>query len=136
MKKKNSPSGNIFVHFILCQREKKRHWIVHRAWLCVIRFRAVDHFILGGRRPWVSKHRSDYVRGKICFKEIVLNTKLDLNHPSFMHLVYEFVYHIYLCYCLYLNLYVFLLLNHKVNCWYISNNLSTDLKTYRSKYKQ
>ena len=140
--------------FILCQRERKRHWVVRRARPCVLRFHAVNHFILGGRRLWVSKYHSDCVMGEICFKEIVSNTRLDLNHLSFTHFVYEFliicrflliyvqylfivfVYHIYLCYCLCLDLYVFLLLNHKVNCWYISNNLSIDLKTYRSKYKQ
>ena len=113
-----------FCAFILCQREWKRHWVVRRAWLCVLRFRAVDHFILEGKRPWVSKHHNDCVRGEICFKEVVSNTRLDLNHPSFTHLVYEFLitckfllkyiqclfitfaYHIYLCYCLYLDLYV------------------------------
>ena len=115
-----------FVHFILCQRERKRHWVVCRARPCILRFRAVDCFILGGRRPWVSKHHNDCVRGEICFKEVVSNTRLDLNHPSFTHLVYEFlitckfllkyiqylfitlVYHIYLCYCLYLDLCVIL----------------------------
>ena len=64
---------------ILCQRERKMHWVVRRAWPCVLRFHAEDHFILGGRRPWVSKHYSDCVKGEICFKEIVSNTRLDLN---------------------------------------------------------
>ena len=67
----------------MCQRERKRHWVVHRAWPCVLRFRAVDHFILGGKHPQVSKHHSDCVKGKICFKEIVSNTRLDLNYSSF-----------------------------------------------------
>ena len=108
--------------FILCQREIKKHWVVLRARPCMLHFRAVDHFILEGKRPWVSKYHNDCVRGKICFKEIVSNTRLDLNHSSFTHLVCEFliiyrflliyiqylfialVYHIYLCYCLYLDL--------------------------------
>ena len=81
----------IFCAFILCQRERKRHWVVRRARPCVLRFHVVDHFILGGRRPWVSKHHSDCVRGEICFKEIMSNTRLDLNHSSFMHLVCEFL---------------------------------------------
>ena len=111
----------IFYAFILCQRERKRHWVVHRTQPCVLQFHVVDHFILRGRRPWVSKHYSDCVRGKICFKEIVSNTRLDLNHSFFMHLVCELlticrflliyiqylfialVYHIYLCFCLYLD---------------------------------
>ena len=112
----------IFCAFILCQRERKRHWVVRKARPCVLRFHVADHFILGGRHLWVSKHHSDCVRGEICFKEIVLNTRLDLNDSSFMHLVCEFlticrfllkyiqylfialVYHIYLYYCLYLDL--------------------------------
>ena len=120
--RKNSPV-RIFCAFILFQRERKRHWVVRRAQPCVLHFCAVDHFILGGRRPWVSKHRSNCVRGEICFKEIVSNTRLiNLNHLSFKHLVCEFliisiilfkyiqylfitlVYHIYLCCCLYLDL--------------------------------
>ena len=80
-----------FVHFILCQRERKRHWVVRRARPCELCFRAVDHFILGSRRPWVLKHHSDCMRGEICFKEIVSNTRLNLNHSFFTHLVYEFL---------------------------------------------
>ena len=89
---------------------------------CVLRFHVVNHFILGGICPWVSKHHSDCVRDKICFKEIVSNTRLNMIHSSFIHLVYEFliickflllyiqyifitfVYHIYLCYYLFLDL--------------------------------
>ena len=41
----------------------------------------------------------------IRFKEIVSNTKLDLNHPSFMHLVCEF-----LIICRFLLIYYILLL--------------------------
>ena len=112
------------MHFILCQREKKRYWVVRKARPCVFRFRVVNHFILGDRRPWVSKHHGDCGRGEICFKEIVSNTRLDLNHSSFTHLVCEFliickflliciqylfmvfVYYINLCYCLYLDRYI------------------------------
>ena len=79
------------MHFILCQRERKRHWVVRRTRPCELCFCAVDHFILGGRRPWVSKHHSDCMRGEICFKEIVSNTRLNLNHSFFTHLVYEFL---------------------------------------------
>ena len=120
--KKNSPTVRIFYAFILCQRERKRHWVVRRTRPCVLRFRAIDHFILGSRHPWVSKHHNDCVRGEICFKEIVSNTRLDLNHSFFTHLVYEFliicrflliyiqylfialIYRIYLYFCLYLDL--------------------------------
>ena len=80
--RENSPS-EIFVHSFLCQRERKRHWVVHRARPCVLLFRVEDHFILGGKRPRVSKHHSESMRGKICFKEIVSNTRLDLNCSSF-----------------------------------------------------
>ena len=136
----------IFCAFILCQRERKRHWVVCRARPCVLRFRVVDHFILGGRRPWVSKHHSDCVRGEICFKEIMSNTRLDLNHSSFMHLVCEFliicrfllIYIIYFYYFCLSHLFVLLLIFRsvccslcfitKVNCWNISNNLKADLK--------
>ena len=121
--RENYPN-EIFMHSFLCQREKKRHWVVCRTRPCVLRFRAIDHFILGSRHPWVSKHHNDCVRGEICFKEIVSNTRLDLNHSFFTHLVYEFliicrflliciqylfivfVYYINLCYYLYLDLYI------------------------------
>ena len=66
---------------------------------------------MGGRRLWVSKHHNDRVRGKIYFKEIVSNTRLDLNHSSFTHLI-----------CI-----LFLLHKHKVNCWYIYNNPKANL---------
>ena len=64
------------------------------------------------------------VRDEMCFKEIVSNTRLDLFHSSFTHLICDFIiiwrflliyiqylfiafaYYIYLCYCLYLDLYV------------------------------
>ena len=145
--RKNSPV-RIFCAFILFQRERKRHWVVRRAQPCVLHFCAVDHFILGGRRPWVSKHRSNCVRGEICFKEIVSNTKLDLNHSSFTHLVFEFliylqifsyIYSVFVyCFCL-LHLFVLLLILRsvycsfcfitKVNYWNISNrNLFITMK--------
>ena len=112
----------------------------------MLRFCTVDHFILGGRRPWVSKHHSDCVRGEISFKEIVSNIRLDLNHSFFTHLVCEFLiicrflyiyiqylfitfaYHIYLCYCLFLDMYCSFCFITKINCWNISNNLKVDLK--------
>ena len=126
--------------FILYQRERKRHCVVCKARHCVLRFLVVDHFILGGRSLWVSKHHPDYVRGEICFKEIVSNTRLDLNHSSFMHLICEFliicrfllIYTVSIyCVCL-LHLFVLLLIFRfvccffyfitKVNHWNISNN--------------
>ena len=123
----------LFCAFILCQRERKRHWVVRRARPCVLRFHVVNYFILGGRRPWVSKHHSDCVRGEICFKEIMSNTRLDLNHSSFTYLICEFLIiyrflHIYIllliitsicviaCIYIYMLLFVFfffLLVNHK-----------------------
>ena len=148
------PSGNIFVHFILCQRERKRHWVVHRVQLCVLRFCAVDHFILGGRRSWVSKHHSVCVRGEICFKKIVSNTRLYLNHSSFTHLVCEFLiiykfllifiqylfitfaYHIYLCYCLYLDLYVFKSIERLLDIYQQFTLWLSKRNTYKSKHKQ
>ena len=148
-RKKNSHSENILCISFLCQRERERHWVVQKAQPCVLRFCVVNHFILRGRRSWVSKHRNDCVRGEICFKEIVSNTRLDLNHSFFTHLVCEFliicrflyiyiyiyiqylfivlVYHIYLCYCLYLDLCVVsFCLIIKVNYWIISNNFKVD----------
>ena len=41
----------IFCAFILCQRERKRHCVVRRARPCVLRFRAIDNFIQGAKRP-------------------------------------------------------------------------------------
>ena len=38
-----------------------------------------------------SQSITNYVRGEICFKEIVSNTRLDLYYSSFMHLVCEFL---------------------------------------------
>ena len=127
---------------ILCQRERKRHWIVRRARPCVLRFRAEDHFILGGRRPRVSKHHSESVRGKICFKEIVSNTRLDLNCSSFHAFglwvfnylqISIYIYSVFINCIFFSHLYVLLLIVRsvycsfcfitKVNCCNISNNL-------------
>ena len=92
----------IFCAFILCQRERKGHWVVCRARPCVLCFRAIDHFILGCRRSWVSKHHSYCARGEIYFKEIVSITRLDLNYSFFTNLVYEF-----LIICRFLLIYIF-----------------------------
>ena len=110
----------------------------------MFRFRTRDHFILGGRRLWVSKHHSDCVRGEICFKEIVSNTRLDLNHSSFsiwsvnflIICKFFFIYTVSIyCVCL-SHLFVLLLIFKsicclfyfitKVNCWNISNYLKAD----------
>ena len=88
--------------FILCQRERKRHWVVRKARPYMLRFHIVDHFILGGRRSWVSKHHSDCVMSEICFKEIMANTRIDMNHSLFTHLVCEF-----LIICRFLLIYIF-----------------------------
>ena len=127
------------MHFILCQRERKRHWEVHRARSCVLRFYTIDHFILEGRHPWVSKHHNNCVWGKIYFKEIVSNIRFDLNHSSFTHLVCEFlmickfllIYTISIYYVCLSYLFVLLLIFRsvccsfcfitKVTCWNISN---------------
>ena len=128
------------MHFILCQKERKRHWVVHRARPCVLCFRAVDYFILGGRRSWVSKHYNNCVRGEICFKEIVSNTRLDLNCSSyhvfglwvFNYLqISSYIYSIFVYYFFQSHLFVSLLILRsmycsfclitKVNCWNISN---------------
>ena len=132
----------IFCVFILCQRERKRHWVIHKARPCVFHFCVVDHFILGGRHLWALKHHSDCVRGEICFKEIVSNTRLNLNHPFFTHLVCEFliiykflyiyIYSVFVYYSYLSYLFVILLIFRsvcysfcfitKVNYWNISNN--------------
>ena len=107
----------------------------------MLRFHVVDHFILGGRWPLVSKHHSDCVKGEICLKEIVSNTRLDLNHLFFTHLVCEFliicrflliyIYLIFVYYFCLSHLFVLLLILRfvycffcfitKINCWNISN---------------
>ena len=132
--------------FILCQRERKRHWIVRRAQPCVLHFRAEDHFILGGRCPRVSRYLSDCVKGEICFKKIVSNTRLDLNCSSFHAFglwvfnylqIYIYIYSVFVyCFCLSI-LFVLLFIVKsafcsfciitKLNCCNISNNLKADL---------
>ena len=127
--------------FILCQRERKRHWGLRKARPCVLCFRAVDHFILEGRRSWVSKHHNDCVRGEICFKKIVSNTRLDLNHLSFTRLVCEFliickfllIYTISIyCFCL-LHLFVLLLIFRSECCSFLFNHKSKLLKYIQHK---
>ena len=78
------------IHF-MSKRERKRHWVFRRVRPCVLRFHAVNYFILRDIRLWVSKHHSNCVRGEIYFKEILSNTRLDLNHSFFTHLIYEFL---------------------------------------------
>ena len=101
-----------FCAFILCQRERERYWVVHRARPCVLRFRAEDHFILGGRHSRVSKHHSESVRSEICFKEIVSNTRLDLNCSSF-HAFGLWVFN-----CLQISIYIYSVF---INCIYLSH---------------
>ena len=81
------------------------------------------------------------MKGEICIKEIVSNTRFDLNNRSFTHLVYELliickfllIYNIIFIYCFCLShLFVLLLIFRfvccffcfiiKVNCWNISSN--------------
>ena len=103
-------------------------------------------FILGGRRPWVSKHHSDCVRGEICFKEIVSNTRFDLNCSSFHAFslwvfnylqIFIYIYSVFVyCFCLSI-LFVLLFIVKsvfcsfcfitKINCCNISNNLKANL---------
>ena len=132
----------IFFAFILSQRERKRHWVVHEAQPCVLHFHVIDHFILGSRRLWVLKHYNDRVKGEICFKEIVSNTKFDMNYSSFHAFglwvfnylqISFYIYSVFVyCFCLSL-LFVLLLIVRsmfcsfcfitKVNCCNISNSL-------------
>ena len=57
-----------------------------------------------------SQSITDYVRGEICFKEIMLNIRLDLYHSPFTHLVCEFLiilqifFYIYSIYLLFLSI--------------------------------
>ena len=127
-----------FWAFILCQRERKRHWVVRRARPCVLCFRAIDHFILGGRRPWVSKYHSDCVRGEICFKEIVSNKRLDLIHSFFMHLVSKFliilqisfIYMLYIFIVLPITTFVLILLIIRSVCYSLLLNHKSKLLKY------
>ena len=119
----------IFCTFILCQRERKRHWVVRRARPCLLRFCAVDHFILG-KSLWASKHHNDCVRGEICFKEIMSNIGLDLNHSFFTHLVCEFliicrflsIYSVFVYFSCLSYLFIVLLIFRSVCCsfWFIT----------------
>ena len=92
---------------------------------------------------------TDCVRGKIYFKEIVSNTKLDLYHSSFIHLVREFliifvdfflyiqylfigfVYHIYWFFFFFFliikSVYCSFLIYHKSKILKYINNFKADL---------
>ena len=127
----------------LSQRERKKHSIVRRArTLCA--FSPCCRSFYSRRQTFVSL-KAGCVRGKICFKEIVSNTRLDLIHSSFTHLVCQFIiiwrflfiytvsiYYFCLLHLFMLSLifrsvcYSFLLIT-KVNCWNISKNLKADL---------
>ena len=134
----------IFCTFIWDKEREKNIESFAKHEPCVILLCAIDHFILKDRRPWVSKHQK-LCGGEICLKEIVSNTRLDLNHSSFMHLVCKLLiicrsfffykyniylllcYHIFLCYCLFLDMYIVLLINHS---WYKPKNLKADFRIY------
>ena len=105
----------------LSQRERKRHRVVCRAGILCASSPCCKSFY-SERQTSTSKSTTNCVRGEICFKEIMSNTRLDLNHSSFTHLICEFLiicrflfiyiqylfiafaYHIYLCCCLILDL--------------------------------
>ena len=77
------------------------------------------------------------IRGEICFKEIVSNTRLDLNHSSFTHLACEFLIickylliytisfyyfclsHLFVLLLIFRSVYCFFYFITKVNCWNI-----------------
>ena len=116
-KKKSLKRENNFLHSFESKREKKIQSSMQSTNLVCF------FFVLQIILYWeVDVHESqstiDCVRSNICFKEIVSNTKLDLNHLSFVHLVCEFLiicrflliytYTIFIyCFCL---LYLFVLL--------------------------
>jgi len=80
------------------------------------------------------------VRGEIYFKEIVSNTRIDLYHSSFTHLVCEFlislqiysyiyIYRYISIYCFYLShLFVLLIIIKSVCYSYLLNHKSKILK--------
>ena len=90
----------------LCQKERKKHWVVRRARLCVLCLRTVNHFIMKGICLWVSKHHSDCVRGEICFTEIMSNTRLNPNHSSFTYLICEFFNYLQISSFIYIYIYI------------------------------
>ena len=127
--KKLSQRENIFVHSFWVRERKKHKVVCRKRTLC---FFFVLWIILSQEADVrESQSTTNCVRGKIYFKEIVSNTRLDLNCLSFTHLVCKlliicrflliyiqylfvvFAYHIYLYYCLYLDLYAVPLVNHK-----------------------
>ena len=125
------------------QRERKKHSIVCRARTLCASSPCCRSFY--SKRQTSVSLKAGCVRGKICFKEIVSNTRLDLIHWSFTHLVCQFIIiwrflfiytvSIY-CFCL-LHLFMLSLIFRsvcysflfitKVNCWNISKNLKADL---------
>ena len=73
----------------LSQRERKKHSIVRRARTLCASFPCCRSFY--SRRQMSVSLKAGCVRGKICFKEIVSNTKLDPIHSSFTHLACKFI---------------------------------------------
>ena len=117
------------MHSFECIRERKKHSIVRRAQTLCASSPCCRLFY--SRRQISVSLKAGCVRRKICFKEIVLNTRLDLIHSSFTHLVCQFIiiwrffFYIYSIYLLFLpitSIYViayiyicmlFLFVNHK-----------------------
>ena len=54
------PRENIFVHSFELKREKETEYFAEHG-SCVSLLCAVDHFILGGKRLWISKHHRLWV---------------------------------------------------------------------------
>ena len=77
---------NLCIH--LSQKEKKKHSIVRRARTLCASSPCCRSFY--SRRQSMSL-KVGCVRRKICFNEIVSNTRLDLIHSSFTHLVCQFI---------------------------------------------
>jgi len=84
----------------------------------------------------VSLKAPQIVSGEICFKKILSNTRLDLNHSFFVHLICEFliicrfllIYLAYFyCFCL-LHLFVLLLIIISICSSFLHNHKSKLLK--------
>ena len=91
----------------LSQRERKRHRVVCRVrTLCACSPCCRSFYDVRG-----SQSTTNCVRGEICFKKIVSNTRLDLIHSSFMQLVCEF-----LIICKFLLIYTV-----SIYCFYLSH---------------
>ena len=101
---KTLPKRKYFVHSFDSKREKETQSSSQSTDL--VCFISVLQIILSWKAD-VGKSQSttDCVRSEICFKEMVSNTRLDLNHLSFKHLVCEF-----LIICRFLFIYLLLLL--------------------------